>query len=81
MELRTDISAKQYGITYRALIEGLTRCNIFLNRRCLADLAIWEPRTFKSLIDISIARSKQDGLKRVENIEMPSHIITRGEIK
>lgn len=34
-------------MTYPLFREGLTRCNILLNRKTLADLAIWEPRTFK----------------------------------
>jgi hypothetical protein len=34
-------------MTYPLFREGLTRCNILLNRKTLADLAVWEPRTFK----------------------------------
>jgi len=34
-------------MTYPLFREGLARCNILLNRKTLADLAIWEPRTFK----------------------------------
>jgi hypothetical protein len=37
-------------MTYPLFREGLSRCNILLNRKTLADLAIWEPRTFKVLL-------------------------------
>ena len=32
---------------------GLYRNDILLNRKVLADLAIWEPRTFEALAKIS----------------------------
>lgn len=49
--------------------------------KVLADLSIWEPRTFKALVDIAKARNVQDGLNHVRNLEKPEHVITRGEIK
>lgn len=46
------------------------RCGILLNRKVLADLACWEPHSFKALTDIAQQRAKQDGLNviQVENV-------------
>lgn len=63
------------------MTEGLTRCNILLNRKVLADLSIWEPRSFKALTDIACARAKQDHIKYVANNEVPKNIFVRGLIK
>lgn len=38
---------EELGITFDTLRKGLTNSNILLNRKSLADLAIWEPRSFK----------------------------------
>lgn len=35
------------GSSYEVLVRGIARCHIALDRKILANLAIWEPRTFK----------------------------------
>lgn len=44
---RITAGAEEHGIPYPLFREGLTRSNIMLDRKTLADLAAWEPRTFK----------------------------------
>lgn len=61
--------------------EGLTRNNILFNRKVLVDLAIWEPRTFKSLAKLAWSRAKVDGLNTVRHLEPPTGVITRGMLK
>jgi len=46
-ETRITAGCEEHNVTYPLFREGLARCNILLNRKTLADLAIWEPRTFK----------------------------------
>ncbi|XP_012220630.1 large ribosomal subunit protein bL20m [Linepithema humile] len=80
-EQRIEAAIEQHGINFQTFREGLARCSIFLNRKSLADLAIWEPRSFKALTDIASARAKQDHLKSAVNVEIPKSVIVRGSIK
>ncbi|XP_032679568.1 39S ribosomal protein L20, mitochondrial [Odontomachus brunneus] len=80
-EQRIGAATAEHGINMNILKEGLTRCNILLNRKVLADLAIWEPRSFKSLTDIACARAKQDHFTATSNIETPKNVFVRGLIK
>ncbi|XP_029660754.1 39S ribosomal protein L20, mitochondrial [Formica exsecta] len=80
-EQRLSAATKEHGINFTTFKEGLARCNILLNRKVLADLSIWEPRSFKALTDIACARGKQDQLKSVSNNEVPKSVFVRGLIK
>lgn len=71
----------EHGFNYRALKEGLTRSEIHLDHKSLAELTVWEPRTFKSLVKIAWARLKQDGVHMIPYMQRPPGVITRGEIK
>ncbi|XP_014483216.1 PREDICTED: 39S ribosomal protein L20, mitochondrial [Dinoponera quadriceps] len=80
-EHRIQAGAQEHGINFQILKEGLSRCNIFLNRKVLAELAVWEPRSFKSLTDIACARAKQDHFREASNIEVPKSVYVRELIK
>ncbi|XP_015601247.1 39S ribosomal protein L20, mitochondrial [Cephus cinctus] len=80
-ETRLHAASEEHGISRYILHEGLMRSNILLNRKTLMDLAVWEPRTFKALSIIALARTKQDGLNSVQHLDMPDGIITRGMLK
>jgi len=57
----------------------MARCHIALDRKTLANLAIWEPRTFKSLTQIASAKLRQDPVKGLNDIgPVPTGVITRG---
>ena len=77
-ESRINAAASEHGINFKTLMEGLTRSNIFLNRKSLSTLAVWEPRTFKSLSDIACAKAKLGGIKDVTNNAMPKTVICKG---
>lgn len=47
----------------------------------MSDLAIWEPRTFESLIRIAQERARADGLEGVTRLSELDGVITRGMIK
>jgi len=80
-EQRLEAATNEHGINFVTFKEGLSRCNILLNRKVLADLSIWEPRSFKALTDIACARAKQDHLKSVADNEVPESVFVRGLIK
>lgn len=80
-QTRLEGVCQEHGISEKILLDGLAKCNIFLNRKSLSDLAIWEPRSFKSLLDLATARSKADGLNSIRNLDPPAHVITRGMLR
>ncbi|RAJ06994.1 large subunit ribosomal protein L20 [Chitinophaga skermanii] len=47
---RINAAARAEGLTYSEFIHKLSAKNIDLNRKVLADLAMNEPETFKSLV-------------------------------
>ena len=47
---RINAGARQNGLTYSRLINGLKKAGIELDRKVLSDIAIREPEAFKSLV-------------------------------
>ncbi len=52
---RINAGAREHGLTYGRLIDGLTKANIEVDRKVLSDLAIHEPEAFAALV----AKAKQ----------------------
>ncbi|SDS48619.1 50S ribosomal protein L20 [Agrococcus carbonis] len=48
---RINAAARQNGLTYNRLIQGLGLAGIEVDRRMLADLAVNEPATFAALVE------------------------------
>src|SRR5690242_21852957 len=48
---RINAAARQNGLTYNRLIQGLGLAGIEVDRRILADLAVSEPETFAALVE------------------------------
>jgi large subunit ribosomal protein L20 len=46
---RINAAARLNGTTYSRLIDGLTKANIVIDRKMLADLAVREPQAFAKL--------------------------------
>ncbi|KAF2898804.1 hypothetical protein ILUMI_07368 [Ignelater luminosus] len=78
---RIIAGCEQHGLNFNDLREGLLRCNIMLNRKTLADLAAWEPYSFKALTDIAKQKTKEDGFGSVKDLQAPVGVITRGMSK
>jgi large subunit ribosomal protein L20 len=55
---RINAGARANGTTYSQLIAGLKKANITLDRKVLAELAVSEPKAFKSVVDASAKHSK-----------------------
>lgn len=48
---RINAATRLNGMTYSTFMNGLSRAGIELDRKVLADLAVREPESFKSLVD------------------------------
>jgi len=48
---KIDSGVREHNFFYEDFIRGLTHSNINLNRKILADLAEWEPYSFKAVLD------------------------------
>lgn len=48
---RINAAARQYGMKYSVLINGLTRAGIQIDRKAMADLAMNQPAAFKALVE------------------------------
>ena len=48
---RLNAAARAHGITYSRFAEGLKAAGIGLDRKILADLAVTDEATFKSIVD------------------------------
>ncbi len=48
---RINAGAREHGMKYNQVIDGLNKAGIEIDRKVLSDLAIREPEAFKSLLD------------------------------
>lgn len=48
---RINAAARQEGLSYSTLMNGLRRAGVEIDRRQLSELAIHDPPAFKSLVD------------------------------
>ncbi len=49
--VRINAATRTRGISYSKFIEGLKKINIFLNRKILSDMAIYDEKSFNLIID------------------------------
>lgn len=50
--LRVNAATRMYGLPYSNLINLMGRSNIKLDRKVLADLAVNEPLSFRSVVEV-----------------------------
>jgi large subunit ribosomal protein L20 len=50
---RINAAARENGMTYNRFIQGLKAAGIEVDRRVLSDMAINDPATFKTLVDLA----------------------------
>ncbi len=53
--VRINAAARQNGLKYNELINGLKKANIDLNRKVLADLAVTDAAAFSKIVEIAKA--------------------------
>tara|TARA_B100002019_G_C21153770_1_gene539617 strand:- start:634 stop:981 length:348 start_codon:yes stop_codon:yes gene_type:complete len=51
---RINASTRSLGVSYSALINGLTKSNILLDRKILSDLAINDASTFEKIVKTAV---------------------------
>ena len=51
MLVRLNAAARQNGMTYGQLINGLKQAQVELDRKVLADIAVRDPETFRRFVD------------------------------
>lgn len=78
-DTRIDAGCEQFGISQPAFQESLVRSNILLNRKVLADLAVWEPQTFEAITRIGRERAVQDQLDGVKERTTPNYVLFNEE--
>ncbi|RZB77515.1 39S ribosomal protein L20, mitochondrial [Asbolus verrucosus] len=66
-QTRITAGCEQHDIDYSVFRESLVRSNILLNRKTLADLACWEPFTFKALTEVAQKRAVDEGITVVKD--------------
>jgi large subunit ribosomal protein L20 len=54
--VRLNAAARQNGLTYGALVSGLKRAGVALDRKVLADIAVRDAATFASIAEVARAR-------------------------
>ena len=52
---RINAAAREHGLTYSRLINGLSSVGVEIDRKILADLAVHDPAGFKALVDRAVS--------------------------
>lgn len=63
---RIMAGCEQHGVNFHTFKDALYENNIQLNKKMLADLAIWEPRTFEALARVARTTAIETGMNGVE---------------
>jgi len=63
---RINAAVREHGLTYGRFIDGLTKAEIAVDRKVLADLAVRNPESFKALVDA--ARAALGYLKDIDEV-------------
>jgi len=56
--IRINAAARQEGITYGALIHGLNRAGVDIDRKVLADMAVRDPKAFSKVVAVAAKQAK-----------------------
>ncbi|XP_005986117.1 39S ribosomal protein L20, mitochondrial [Latimeria chalumnae] len=74
---RIAAASREHGLKYPILISNLIKCQVALNRKVLSDLAIYEPKTFKSLAALAQRRREEGFLAALGDGKEPEGIFSR----
>jgi large subunit ribosomal protein L20 len=50
--IRINAAAREHGLSYSRFINGLSKANVAIDRKCLADLAMNNPEAFAKLAQV-----------------------------
>ena len=51
--IRINAGARQAGMTYSQLVQGLKKANVQIDRKMLADLAVQDSKAFASVVELA----------------------------
>jgi len=51
---RINAACREHGVAYSRFVDGMTKKGIELNRKMLSELAIHEPKVFKTVVDVAM---------------------------
>ncbi|XP_017681170.1 PREDICTED: 39S ribosomal protein L20, mitochondrial [Lepidothrix coronata] len=74
---RIGAASLEHGLKYPVFISNLVKSQVELNRKVLADLAIYEPKTFKSLAALAQRRRQEGFLAALGDGKEPEGIFSR----
>ncbi|KAK1340604.1 hypothetical protein QTO34_019175 [Cnephaeus nilssonii] len=74
---RITAASQEHGLHYPAFVGSLIKCQVELNRKVLADLAIYEPKTFKSLAALAKRRREEGFAAALGDGKEPEGIFSR----
>jgi large subunit ribosomal protein L20 len=60
---RLNAAAREHGITYSRLIDGMAKAGVTVDRKVLSDIAIHEPAAFAAIVEQAKAALPPDVLK------------------
>ncbi|MEE6483969.1 hypothetical protein FKM82_013707 [Ascaphus truei] len=70
-------ATREHGMKYPMLICNLVKCQVALNRKVISDLAIHEPKTFKSLAALAKRRREEGFVSALGDGKEPEGIFSR----
>ena len=73
---RVEAACRELNTSHRAMRDTLKDVGIGLDQKSLQHLAIWEPRTFRSLAMLTRFNTQKQGLNSLE--PPPTGVVTRG---
>ncbi|KAJ7306416.1 hypothetical protein JRQ81_009764 [Phrynocephalus forsythii] len=73
---RMEAACQEHSVKLHHFISGLYKCQVELNRKSLADLAIYEPKTFKGLAALAKRRG-EEGLLAAQDGKQTEGIFSR----
>ena len=72
--MRIQAGVRQHNLNYSRFINHLLKTNCHLNRKVLAELAMYEPFSFKSVVDVVQHQLKhKEFQEKIEQTENETH--------
>ncbi|XP_050534457.1 39S ribosomal protein L20, mitochondrial [Daktulosphaira vitifoliae] len=76
-DTRIKAGCEEHGIDLPTFRESLSRCDVQLNRKVLADLAIWEPSSFKALSELAKSIAISYEMPQAKILKPSATVVTR----
>ncbi|CAG2113562.1 unnamed protein product [Medioppia subpectinata] len=72
-------AVEEHGFKLELFLSSLTKCGLELDRKSLANIAVYEPKTFESLVNLAKTKFREEGDSEAAiNLKPVDGVITRG---